>query len=66
MGSVYVEQSGMWPAAFEALIEAVNRYEVRAVVLPSLLHFAVLDPPRDIKGMFERATSARVMVAQPR
>lgn len=65
MGAVYVERSGLWPAEFEALLEAVNRYKASAVVLPSLLHFAVLDPPKDIKGLFERATSAQVMVAQP-
>lgn len=39
MGFTYVEQPGTWPAAFEALIEAVNRYDVTAVVLPSLPHW---------------------------
>ncbi|GAA1711559.1 hypothetical protein GCM10009745_69570 [Kribbella yunnanensis] len=60
MGSTYVEKPGTWPAAFEALVESVNRYDVTAIVLPSLLHFAVLGP--DIKNIFERATDARVLV----
>jgi hypothetical protein len=60
MGFTYVEKPGTWPAAFEALVEPVNRYDVTAVVLPSLLHFAVLGASHDIKGMFERATGARV------
>lgn len=61
-GFTYVEKPGTWPAAFEALMESVNRYEVTAVVLPSLLHFAVLSAPYDIRDRFERATGARVLV----
>jgi hypothetical protein len=41
----------------------VNRYEVTAVVVPSLLHFAALSAAHNIKDAFERATGARVMVA---
>jgi hypothetical protein len=62
MGFTYVEKPGTWPAAFEALTESVNRYEVTAVVLPSLLHFAVLGASHDLEDMFERATGARVLV----
>jgi hypothetical protein len=51
MGSTYVEKSGTWPAAFEALIESVKRYVVPAVVLQSLLHFAVLGAPHGIKDI---------------
>jgi hypothetical protein len=63
MGTIYVEDSATSPAAFAALIEAVNRYEVTAVVVPSLLHFAALSAVHNIKDTFERATGARVMVA---
>jgi hypothetical protein len=63
MGTIYVEDTAATPAAFAALVEAVNRYEVIAVVVPSLLHFAALSAVRDIKETFERATGARVMVA---
>lgn len=60
---MYVEQIESAPAAFEALIESVNRYEVTAVVIPSMLHFAVLSGPAAIKDQFEKATGARVLVA---
>jgi hypothetical protein len=63
MGTIYIEEVETSPAAFEALVEAVNRYEVTAVVLPSMLHFAVLGAPATIKGHFEHITGARVMVA---
>jgi hypothetical protein len=63
MGTIYVEDTATSPAAFAALIEAVNRYEVTAVVVPSLLHFAALSAVHNIKDTFERATGARVMVA---
>ncbi|WP_232828080.1 hypothetical protein [Kribbella monticola] len=62
MGFTYVEKPGTQPAAFEALFESVKRYEVTAVVLPSLLHFAVLGASHDIRDSFERATGARVLV----
>ena len=65
MGHTYVEKPDSWPAAFEALIESVNRYEVTAVVLPSLLHFTGLGLPTDIRDSFERATGARVVVLAP-
>jgi hypothetical protein len=63
MGTVYVEAAETSPAAFAALIEAVNRYEVTAVAVPSLLHFAALSTVHNIKDTFERATGARVMIA---
>jgi hypothetical protein len=63
MGTIYCEDSSTSPAAFEALIEAVNRYEVTAVVVPSLLHFAALAVTHNVKDAFECATGARVMVA---
>jgi hypothetical protein len=63
MGTIYVEGSATTPAAFEALIEAVNRYQVTAVVVPSLLHLVALASTHNVKDTFERATGARVMVA---
>ncbi len=62
MGFTYVEKPGTWPAAFGALVESVNQYDVTAVVLPSILHFMVLDASHDMKDIFERATGVRVMV----
>ena len=63
LGTVYVEHLETTPAAFEALVEAVNRYEVTAVVVPSMLHFALLSAPAAIKDRFEHITGARVLVA---
>jgi len=63
MGTIYVEETETTPAAFEALIAAVNRYEVTTVVIPSRLHFAALAVTHNVKDAFERATGARVVVA---
>jgi len=63
MGTIYCEETATSPAAFAALVEAVDRYEVTAVVVPSLLHLAALAVTHNIKDTFERATGARVMVA---
>lgn len=63
MGTIYIEETETTPAAFEALIAAVNRYEVTTVVIPSRLHFAALAVTYDVKDTFERATSARVIIA---
>jgi hypothetical protein len=63
LGTVYVEQVDTAPAAFQALVEAANRDEVTAVVVPSMLHFAVLSAPATIKQRFEHLTGARVVVA---
>ncbi|MEV6415334.1 hypothetical protein [Kribbella sp. NPDC051718] len=65
MGTIYVEDNSTSPAAFEALIEAVNRYEVTTVIIPSRLHFAALAVTHDVKDTFERTTGARVIVANP-
>jgi hypothetical protein len=63
MGTIYTEETETTPSAFEALIAAVNRYEVTTVVIPSRLHFAALAVTHDVKDTFERATGARVVIA---
>lgn len=63
MRTIYTEETETTPAAFEALIAAVNRYEVTTVVIPSRLHFAALAVTHDVKDTFERATGARVVIA---
>jgi hypothetical protein len=64
LGTVYIEHLETTPAGFEALVEAVSRYEVTAVVVPSMLHFALLSAPAAIKDRFEHITGARVLAAQ--
>lgn len=63
MGIIYTEETDTMPAAFEALIEAVNRYDVTTVVIPSRLHFDALAVAHDVRTTFERATGARVVIA---
>lgn len=66
MGTTYVEEIDTSPAAFQALIDAIYCYEVTAVVVPSMLHLAVLSAPAGIKDYFERVTGARIMVVGSR
>jgi hypothetical protein len=61
---VYVEELETWPTAFEALVEAAVSDELTAVLLPSMLHFAVLGPPASIKQYFEHLTHTRVLAVQ--
>ena len=63
MGLIFIEEVQTAPRAFQALIEAVIRDEVAAVVIPSMLHLAVLSAPTAIRDHFEHATGARIMVA---
>ncbi|MFI7059850.1 hypothetical protein ACIBL3_02605 [Kribbella sp. NPDC050124] len=65
MGHIYVERPDSWLAAFEALTESIGRYDVTAVVLPSLLHYVGIGMPTDRRGWFEHATGARVLVLTP-
>ncbi|MEV4261345.1 hypothetical protein [Kribbella sp. NPDC049584] len=61
LAGTFVEEDPRRPAAFERLLQAVTRDEVEVVLLPSLLHLAVLGSPGSIKGYFEAATGARVI-----
>lgn len=49
MGAVYAEDADTTPAAFEALVASVNRYQITAiVVLPSLWHLAIVGDPAEV------------------
>lgn len=65
LGTVFIEQVESTPAAFEALVQAIGHLQAKAVVLPSMLHFAVLGAPLAVRLTFERATGAHVLVANP-
>src|SRR5690242_14974775 len=58
MGTIFVERRESAPGAFEALVQAIEHEQAAAVVLPSMLHFAVLGAPLAVKLTFERATGA--------
>lgn len=56
---IFVERVETAPAAFEALIEAVNHHEATAVVVPSLSHLKTFEAPANLRDHLERATGAR-------
>lgn len=62
LGAVYVEEIETAPAAFETLVHTIDRLDAAAIVLPSLLHLAVLGAPATIKHHFEHLTGARVLI----
>ncbi|MEV5967302.1 hypothetical protein AB0L70_36375 [Kribbella sp. NPDC051952] len=62
MGSTYVEHRETAPAAFNALVESLNRYEPTAVVIPDWRHLALIGDPERVKREFERVTGARFML----
>jgi hypothetical protein len=64
VGSVYVEDPDPAPATFEALVASVNRYQITAVVLPSLRHLALVEDPAKVQVQFERCTRARIIMLQ--
>lgn len=59
--AVYVEHLETWPTAFEALVADAMQDSVSRVLLPSMLHFAVLGPPAMIRQHFERITRTQVL-----
>jgi len=65
MGAVFVDQAGTAPAGFAALIEAVKRYDARAVAVPTLEHLAVLGAPPPLREFLQRSTGAQVLVMDP-
>jgi nucleotide-binding universal stress UspA family protein len=66
LGTVYVEHLHNDPAAFDALIEAANRYEVTAVVVPTAIHLSPVGALQSKKARLERETGARVLIAGSR
>ncbi len=65
MGSVYAERRSTAPAAFEALVESVKRYELTAVVIPNWQHLELVGNPTAVKQQFERVTGARFLLYDP-
>jgi hypothetical protein len=63
LGRVFIEPAANSLSAFEGLVAAVERYGATAVVVPTMLHLAMLRPPAAIKTHFEYLTGARVLPA---
>ena len=66
LGAVFHEQAHLAPKAFAAMIAAVNRREAAAVIVPSLIHLAVLGLPTQVVVYLESVTDVRVIVADPK
>jgi len=61
MGAVFTEYAETAPAAFHALVDAVKRHEVRAIVVPSRRHLAVLGALPTLERYLECCTGAPVL-----
>lgn len=61
LAAIFIEEIETSPAAFERLVQAVAQDKVEIVLLPSILHFAVLGDPNNIRQHFEAATGAHII-----
>ncbi|TDX03331.1 hypothetical protein [Kribbella sp. VKM Ac-2566] len=61
LAAIFVEEGTRSPAAFGRLLDTVVRDQIERVLLPSMLHFAVLGSPGRIRDYFEAATGAQVL-----
>jgi hypothetical protein len=63
LGAIFVEGVDASLSAFKALVDAVNRYGVTTVAVPTMLHIAILAPQQALRSDFEYLTGARVVEA---
>jgi hypothetical protein len=64
LAGVFVDQDRTAPTALGALIDAVKKYDARAVAVPTLEHLAVLGR-RPLVKFVQNATGAQVMAMDP-
>src|SRR5882757_8849239 len=60
--SICVEQPHTMPAAFQELVELVERGRISTVLIPSLHHLAAMGEPLRIKTYLEEFLGGRVVV----
>ena len=60
--AIFTERPESIPSAFIELITAVTRYDADAVVLPSVMHLAVLGLPPQVIHHLEATTGTKVLV----
>ncbi len=65
LGKVFVERIDLAPAAYHALVDALEHDDAHAVLVPSLHHLAVLGPPTVLRDHLQRVTGLNVVVAAP-
>jgi hypothetical protein len=63
LGTVLVEQLDTMPAAFAALVEAVDREGAVAIVVPSTAHLTAGGLPPLLTSYLKHVTGIRVLVA---
>lgn len=63
LGRVFVERIDRSPAAFQALLEVLERQDARAVLIPTMHHLAVLGDSTAVRTQVEYLTGARVLIA---
>ena len=66
LAAIFHEQPHLAPSAFAALIAAVDRKQAAAVIVPGLIHLAVLGLPTQVVVYLESVTDVRVVIADPR
>jgi len=64
LAGVFVDQDRTAPTALGALIDAVKKYDARAVAVPTLEHLEVLGR-RPLVKFVQNATGAQVMAMDP-
>jgi len=60
---VFVERVDLMPAAYHALVDALEADDVAAVLVPTWQHLAVLGPPAVLRDHLQRTTGVRVVIA---
>ncbi len=65
LGTLFVERVDLIPAAYHALVDAIEAGGVAAVLVPTWQHLAVLGPPAVLRDHLQRTTGVRVVIASP-
>ncbi|MGY4767542.1 hypothetical protein ACXC9Q_11560 [Kribbella sp. CWNU-51] len=58
---IHVEDQASTPDAFTGLVQQVTALEITTVLIPSLLHFAGLGSPLEVKNRLEHLIGGRVI-----
>lgn len=63
LAAIFHEQAHQAPKAFAAMIAAVNNQNATAIIIPSLLHLAVLGFPTQIAHYLQTTTHAQLLIS---
>jgi hypothetical protein len=62
LANIFIEQAHTVPAAFQALVDAARKHEVKTVVVPGMQHLKVLPP--GMREHLEHYAGAHVIAAE--